>query len=112
MHCHGKVGVGQLSHQAKHPGYVMVVACIPFARPTLRQGLDWHGPSTTEVWYCVDALEKLLKHEGLPWTSWSTPSNTQVVLIGHSNGGQGTWHIAERFPDRVIAGKLSPRPLF
>ena len=64
------------------------------------------------MWYCVGALEKLLNHEYLPWTSWSIPSNTRVVLIGHSNGGQGAWHIAERFPDRVVAGKLLSRPLF
>jgi pimeloyl-ACP methyl ester carboxylesterase len=27
-----------------------------------------------------------------------------VVLLGHSNGGQGVWYLAERYPDRVIAG--------
>ena len=112
IHCHGKTGVGQLSHQERHPGYVTVVACISSTPPTLRQGLDWYGPSTTEAWYCVDALEKLLRDESLPWASWSIPKNTQVVLIGHSNGGQGTWHIAERFPDRVIAGMFSSRSLF
>jgi pimeloyl-ACP methyl ester carboxylesterase len=28
-----------------------------------------------------------------------------VVLLGHSNGGQGVWYLAERYPDRVIAGQ-------
>lgn len=110
MPYHGNVGVGRSSHQAEHPGYVMTMACVSSTSPTLRQGLDWHGLSTAEVWHCTDALEKLLQDEDLPWTSWSIPSNTQVVLIGHSNGGQGTWHIAERFPDRVAAGKLSSQP--
>jgi pimeloyl-ACP methyl ester carboxylesterase len=24
--------------------------------------------------------------------------------MGHSNGGQGSWYLSSRFPDRVIAG--------
>jgi hypothetical protein len=24
---------------------------------------------------------------------------------GHSNGGQGVWHLAVHYPDRIIAGK-------
>ncbi|KAF9651433.1 hypothetical protein BDM02DRAFT_3091108 [Thelephora ganbajun] len=66
-------------------------------------GLDWHGLSAAEVWHCVEALGKLLSDENLPWTSWSIPSNIRAVLIGHSNGGQGTWHITARSPDRVVA---------
>ena len=61
------------------------------------------------MWHCVDALGKLLKDESLPWASWCMASNTRVVLIGHSNGGQGVWHITGRFPDRVVAGKSTPR---
>ncbi len=30
--------------------------------------------------------------------------DTKVVLIGHSNGGQGVWYMASRYPDRVLAG--------
>ncbi|KAF7800246.1 hypothetical protein EIP86_011493 [Pleurotus ostreatoroseus] len=37
------------------------------------------------------------------WSSWSFPPDTSVVLVGHSNGGQGAWHIASRYPDRVIS---------
>lgn len=72
---------------------------------TLRQGFDWHGPSSTEVWHCVEAFGKRLSDQRLPWAPWSIPPNARVVLIGHSNGGQGTWHMAGRFPDRVVAGK-------
>ncbi|KAJ7871501.1 hypothetical protein B0H14DRAFT_3570057 [Mycena olivaceomarginata] len=43
-------------------------------------GLDWHGPSANDAWGSVDA----------------------VVAIGHSNGGQGAWYLASRFPDRVL----------
>lgn len=28
-----------------------------------------------------------------------------VSLIGHSNGGQGAWHLAARYPDRVVGGE-------
>lgn len=31
-------------------------------------------------------------------------SNLRVLILGHSNGGQGTWYMASRFPDRVVAG--------
>ncbi len=30
--------------------------------------------------------------------------NSPVILLGHSNGGQGAWHIASRYPQRVVAG--------
>ena len=63
------------------------------------------------MWYCVGALEKLLGDNDRPWAPWTIPSNTRVVLVGHSNGGQGAWHIAERFPDRVVAGKWLSYPI-
>lgn len=40
------------------------------------------------------------------WELWGFPEETKVVLMGHSNGGQGTWYVAERYPDRVVAGEL------
>ena len=64
------------------------------------------------MWSCVEALEKVLGDENLPWTSWGAPPDTRVVIIGHSNGGQGTWHITERFPDRVVAGTWLRCPVF
>ncbi|KAH8108461.1 hypothetical protein DFH11DRAFT_1632998 [Phellopilus nigrolimitatus] len=42
-------------------------------------GLDWHGPSAFEAWATV------------------------ILLLGHSNGGQGVWHLAVHYPDRVRA---------
>ncbi|KAG6334879.1 hypothetical protein ID866_4203 [Astraeus odoratus] len=65
-------------------------------------GLDWHGPSTDDAFSAVLALSRILSALGSPgWTSWSFDPNTRVVLMGHSNGGQGAWYIAERYPDRV-----------
>jgi pimeloyl-ACP methyl ester carboxylesterase len=28
-------------------------------------------------------------------------------MIGHSNGGQGTWYNAARHPDRVVASRIT-----
>ncbi|KAI0340686.1 hypothetical protein BDW22DRAFT_1360117 [Trametopsis cervina] len=65
-------------------------------------GLDWHGPSAEDAWASVVALSTLLERTP-QWSSWSFPKDTRVLLAGHSNGGQGTWHIAARYPDSVIA---------
>jgi len=27
-------------------------------------------------------------------------------LAGHSNGGQGAWHLAARYPDRIVGGEF------
>ncbi|TCD68231.1 hypothetical protein EIP91_011300 [Steccherinum ochraceum] len=64
-------------------------------------GLDWHGPSTKEAWGAVDALHDILEARSA-WHPWRTEKNTRVLLIGHSNGGQGTWYAAGRFPDKII----------
>ncbi|KAF9475666.1 hypothetical protein BDN70DRAFT_996247 [Pholiota conissans] len=67
-------------------------------------GLDWHGPSTNDVWSALDSLANLVHDRRFNFpASWIFPKDTKVVLMGHSNGGQGTWHIASRFPDRVLA---------
>ncbi|KAI0005870.1 hypothetical protein BJV74DRAFT_761059, partial [Russula compacta] len=64
-------------------------------------GLDWHGPSADDTWGTVSALTSILG-TCPKWKAWAiTPE--KVVIIGHSNGGQGTWYIAARHPDRVIA---------
>ncbi|KAJ2931423.1 hypothetical protein H1R20_g5707, partial [Candolleomyces eurysporus] len=65
-------------------------------------GLDWHGPSTQEAWDTVSALSGILQANGA-WKNQAFPSDSKVVLIGHSNGGQGVWHMSAHFPDRVAA---------
>jgi pimeloyl-ACP methyl ester carboxylesterase len=70
------------------------------------QGLDWHGPSARDVWESLDALTTLLEKAvyGFPG-SWGIARNTQVLMMGHSNGGQGTWYLSSRYPDRILGGR-------
>ena len=69
------------------------------------QGLDWHGSSADDAWSTVSALDVILKTCSRRQTWAIAPE--KVVIIGHSNGGQGTWHNAARHPDRVLARKKS-----
>ncbi|KAF8803609.1 hypothetical protein BYT27DRAFT_7109472 [Phlegmacium glaucopus] len=67
-------------------------------------GLDWHGPSAKDVWSTLEALVSILHRNS--WrlsSSWLISANSSVVLVGHSNGGQGTWYLASHYPDRVVA---------
>ncbi|KAI0273854.1 hypothetical protein BC834DRAFT_815835 [Gloeopeniophorella convolvens] len=64
-------------------------------------GLDWHGVSSADAWDSVSALAIILGKLA-EWNDWMI-SQEKVVIIGHSNGGQGTWHNAARYPDRVLA---------
>ncbi|KDR81373.1 hypothetical protein GALMADRAFT_263657 [Galerina marginata CBS 339.88] len=67
-------------------------------------GLDWHGPSAEDAWSSSEAVGILSRKRihGFP-KSWEIPQNSKVIIIGHSNGGQGTWYLASRYPDRVLA---------
>ncbi|KAH9901635.1 hypothetical protein C8Q73DRAFT_678452 [Cubamyces lactineus] len=64
-------------------------------------GMDWHGPSAQEAWGTVDALHHILTRRE-QWHEWAIAPNTKVLLMGHSNGGQGAWYLAGRYPDRVV----------
>ncbi|TBU28927.1 hypothetical protein BD311DRAFT_757466 [Dichomitus squalens] len=64
-------------------------------------GLDWHGPSTREAWNTVEALSDILGARE-EWRSWSFAPDTRVLLMGHSNGGQGAWYVGGRYPDRIV----------
>ncbi|KAF5324468.1 hypothetical protein D9611_004528 [Ephemerocybe angulata] len=68
-------------------------------------GLDWHGPSTKEALDAVEALSEILQSNDA-WKHQAFRRDTKVILIGHSNGGQGVWHISTHYPDRIIAGEL------
>ena len=68
------------------------------------QGFDWHGRSADDVWGSLEALIDLLQSNQM-WSPWQIEKDTPAVLMGHSNGGQGVWHIASRYPDRVLAGR-------
>ena len=69
------------------------------------QGLDWHGPSADDAWDTVSTLSSILETSST-WKAWAI-SPEKVVLIGHSNGGQGTWYNAARHPDRVVASRIT-----
>ncbi|KAL5490095.1 hypothetical protein ACEPAI_4928 [Sanghuangporus weigelae] len=73
---------------------------MPFGRT--EWGLDWHGPSASEAWASLIALSNILSKNEY-WRSWHFPSESRAMIIGHSNGGQGTWYLASRFPDRTHA---------
>lgn len=66
-------------------------------------GLDWHGPSADDAWDTVSSLDVILKTCSRQ-KDWAIAPE-KVVIIGHSNGGQGTWYNAARHPDRVTASK-------
>lgn len=66
------------------------------------KGLDWHGPSTIEAFASIDALYSVLQSRSA-WRPWAIEEHTRVLVIGHSNGGQGTWFVTSRFPDRIVA---------
>lgn len=72
------------------------------------QGFDWHGPSAQDAWSTVAALAATLNSRE-EWHLWRIQEHTRVMLIGHSNGGQGAWHLASRYPDRVVAGECCCR---
>lgn len=57
-------------------------------------GEDWHGSSLADVWAARDALPRLAKRAG-------HVVSDETLLLGHSNGGQGAWHAAARYPDRI-----------
>jgi len=74
-------------------------------------GLDWHGPSAQDAWGALDAVTDILQNsKSTTWGGgkWGIPvaqglkGKAQAIVMGHSNGGQGTWAIAERSPDRVV----------
>ncbi|KAJ7285998.1 hypothetical protein C8J57DRAFT_1286459 [Mycena rebaudengoi] len=64
-------------------------------------GLDWHGPSAKDAWGSIDALVSILDANPA-WYPRKLSPNLPVVLMGHSNGGQGAWYLASRYPDRVL----------
>ncbi|KAG8780893.1 hypothetical protein FRC15_009190 [Serendipita sp. 397] len=64
-------------------------------------GFDWHGPSSVYAWGALDAFRETLAGQR-EWKHCSI-GDPRVLLIGHSNGGQGVWYHASRFPDRTIA---------
>ncbi|KAI8094838.1 Alpha/Beta hydrolase protein [Gilbertella persicaria] len=94
-------------------------------------GYDWHGPSTKNVFKAIDGLieiqdllpphfECMESAAGEDWVDVSMPyevlktlksedsrewvigNKDRLIMMGHSNGGQGVWHFAVHFPDKII----------
>jgi len=63
-------------------------------------GDDWHTWGLADVEAAIDAISEWIEHNS--WTGPGVDTNRWLV-IGHSNGGQGTWHILTHRPDKVAA---------
>jgi predicted esterase len=63
-------------------------------------GDDWHNWGSADVDAAVNAIPEWIEHN--PWNGPGVDTQRWLV-IGHSNGGQGTWHILTHHPDKVIA---------
>lgn len=47
----------------------------------------------------MEAVEVIVsRHE------WGNVDSQQLVVLGHSNGGQGAWYLAARWPDKILGG--------
>ncbi|KAJ3273129.1 hypothetical protein HDV01_004768 [Terramyces sp. JEL0728] len=65
-------------------------------------GFDWHGPSLKNIEATLEALVSTpgyIKHS----QELKGADTERLVVVGHSNGGQGTWWFASHFPDKVLA---------
>lgn len=73
-------------------------------------GYDWHGASLGDVRGAVSGLERVRER----WEEifgrveevleGEKEGREGLVLLGHSNGGQGAWYFMSRFPDEVLGG--------
>nr|XP_018263092.1 uncharacterized protein I303_04583 [Kwoniella dejecticola CBS 10117]OBR85250.1 hypothetical protein I303_04583 [Kwoniella dejecticola CBS 10117] len=85
------------------PEYIAAVPSIPeywAVLPTGRNewGEDWHGGSMLDVWAARDAFSLIIRRIGMVVSDQTIMMSR---MMGHSNGGQGAWHLAARYPDRV-----------
>jgi predicted esterase len=63
-------------------------------------GDDWHNWGSADVQAAVNAISQWIQQH-----RWSGPAvdTERWLVIGHSNGGQGTWHLLTHQPDKAIA---------
>ena len=54
-----------------------------------------------DAWAARDVLPVIVKRIGVSLSE-------ETLLIGHSNGGQGAWHLAARYPERIVGGEFGP----
>ncbi|KAK5252368.1 hypothetical protein LTR20_007767 [Exophiala xenobiotica] len=62
-------------------------------------GDDWHTWGFANAQAAVSAIPSWIKSAG-----WKGPRlySDKVLVVGHSNGGQGTWYFVSHQPDRVL----------
>jgi pimeloyl-ACP methyl ester carboxylesterase len=71
-------------------------------------GYDWHGASVRESKHAVMMMNWRKRWETL--VGWREEDSDQVkeegklIVLGHSNGGQGCEYFLQRWPDEVIGG--------
>ncbi|KAJ3508201.1 hypothetical protein NLJ89_g5882 [Agrocybe chaxingu] len=82
---------------------------MPITQRRLRLGLA--GTSARDAWASLDALSVLTQRRefSLP-EGWVIPPDTKVIVIGHSNGGQGTWsgHFIDPSLRAILESSLTP----
>ncbi|KAJ5619557.1 hypothetical protein N7510_003541 [Penicillium lagena] len=63
-------------------------------------GDDWHHWGNADAQAALSAIPEWMANVG-----WKGPSASlhDLILIGHSNGGQGAWYYATHYPDQVAA---------
>lgn len=68
-------------------------------------GTDWHGSSLGDERAAVKRLKELKK----VWEQVECGGEIEreyddgkLIVLGHSNGGQGTWYFISHFPDEVL----------
>ncbi|KAF5391841.1 hypothetical protein D9757_001678 [Collybiopsis confluens] len=59
--------------------------------PRRLENVGWDHPSPSVFAICC-----------VGWRQMGIPLNAKAIVVGHSNGGQGAWYTAGRFPDRVL----------
>ncbi|KAH7112153.1 hypothetical protein B0J11DRAFT_542760 [Dendryphion nanum] len=63
-------------------------------------GDDWHNWGFADVQAAVKAVPSWIEHVG--WTGPGVDVD-RWIMVGHSNGGQGTWYTLTHHPDRLVA---------
>ncbi|KAF3396272.1 putative secreted protein [Penicillium rolfsii] len=63
-------------------------------------GDDWHYWGVADIQAAVSAIA-----DWIIQISWDGPAAAidELIVVGHSNGGQGAWHFSTHFPDNVSA---------
>ncbi|KAF8319982.1 hypothetical protein DL93DRAFT_2074299 [Clavulina sp. PMI_390] len=73
---------------------------IVLARGLTPWGYDWRGPSTLEALAALSSLRQLASRHAFG----DSIAVNDALVVGHSNGGQGTVHVASHYPDIFSSG--------